>query len=536
MKKLYPLILSTAISFFYCSAAQARENIPTLNSFPAAHSVIFLDFDGQTVSGTDWNVNGDFECAPAGISPENILLIFNRVAEDYRPFTINITTDSARYWAAPVDSRTRVIITTSSDWYGVAGGVAFTNSFGWGTDTPCFVFSQLLNFNVKNIAEACSHEAGHTLGLWHQSLYDDNCNRITEYNPGTGSGETGWAPIMGNSYGQNLTLWHNGPNQFTCSQPQNDLAILTANATVQYRDDDYADDFDHATTIAFTNSQFTTDGIIERPGDKDLVRFSLAGTGRLVVLATPYHIGDGNAAADLDVQLELYASNQQLIGSYNPATLLSASVDTFLQAGTYFLQVQGKGNQYAPDYASLGSYTITAAFSSEVILPVQSLQLSGTLQNGAHSLRWTIISDEPIEQQELQASEDGIQFYTKAILDGTLRSGNWQPGYPGKNFYRIRAVTASRRDYFSNIIWLNNSNGKGAPVIAGNPVRNGLLQVSAEAAYDYSIFNSNGQLMLKGKLDAGFTTIQLPGGENGIFHIRFTGNNTTYSISFMKLQ
>ena len=101
--------------------------------------------------------------------------VFNRVAEDYRPFTINVTTDSTKYLSAPVNQRTRVVITVTSDWYGSAGGVSFVNSFTWGDNTPCFVFSELLGYKPKNIAEAASHEAGHTLGLRHQSTYDANC-------------------------------------------------------------------------------------------------------------------------------------------------------------------------------------------------------------------------------------------------------------------------------------------------------------------------------------------------------------------------
>lgn len=535
MKKNFTAASCIVLFLMHTSLLEARENVPQLNSYPAAASVIFLDFDGQTVSGTEWNINGDFECAPAGLSPENIIVLFNRVAEDYRPFTINITTDSARYWAAPLESRTRVIITTSSDWYGVAGGVAFTNSFSWGTDTPCFVFSQLLNFNVKNIAEACSHEAGHTLGLWHQSLYDGNCNRITEYNPGAGTGEIGWAPIMGNSYGQNLTLWHNGPNQFTCSQPQNDLSILTSNATVQFRADDFDDDFNNASIIPFVNSRFAIDGIIERPGDRDLFRFAISQPGRFTLTASPYHIGDGNLAADVDIELNLYAGNRALLGRYNPPGLLSTAVDTFLDAGNYYLEVQGTGNQYAPDYASLGSYTLAGAFSNEVILPVQSLVLAGSIGNGGHELRWTIISDEPVVQQEVQMADDGIHFSTRAVLDGSPRAGNWQPSYIGRNYYRIKAITAGRHEYFSNIIWLTNGEKNNKPIIAGNPVRNGLLQTSTATDYHYSIYNSGGQLILRGTVQAGFTTIQLPGGQTGVYHIRFTNNNETNTLSFMRL-
>src|SRR5688500_18431280 len=202
------------LSFFNTIAASAQ--VPMLSSYHSSTAVLFLDFDGHTVVGTSWNYNGPIVCSPSGLDNTNITTVFNRVAEDYRPFNVNVTTDSTKYLAAPANRRMRVILTTSSSWYGSAGGVAFVGSFNWSDDTPCFVFSALLNYNVKNISEATSHEAGHTLNLYHQSTYDANCNYISDYNYGVGTGEIGWAPIMGVGYYRNFTLWNSGPNSFGC--------------------------------------------------------------------------------------------------------------------------------------------------------------------------------------------------------------------------------------------------------------------------------------------------------------------------------
>ena len=89
----------------------------------------------------------------------------------------------------------RVILTVTHEWYGSAGGVAFVGSYSWGDDTPCFVFSGLLGYNVKNISEATAHEAGHTLGLYHQASYDANCVKTSDYHYGQGAGEIGLSLI-----------------------------------------------------------------------------------------------------------------------------------------------------------------------------------------------------------------------------------------------------------------------------------------------------------------------------------------------------
>ena len=115
-------------------------------------------------------------CAGSGLTNAQITEVFDRVSEDYRPFNVNITTDSTVFLAAPVNKRMRVIITTTSDWYPGVGGVSFVGSFTWGDDTPCFVFQLPLAYKTKYIAEAVSHEAGHTLGLYHQAVYDQNCD------------------------------------------------------------------------------------------------------------------------------------------------------------------------------------------------------------------------------------------------------------------------------------------------------------------------------------------------------------------------
>ncbi len=135
-------------------------SLPKLSSFPSAKATIYLDFDGQTVSGTSWNGGSTFYCMPAQVTDDQITEIFNRVSEDYRPFNINITTDSTVFLAAPLTQRVRVIITPTSAWYPGVGGVAFTGSFIWGDDTPAFVFSDMLGNNTKMIAECCTHESG----------------------------------------------------------------------------------------------------------------------------------------------------------------------------------------------------------------------------------------------------------------------------------------------------------------------------------------------------------------------------------------
>lgn len=518
MKRLYALLIGATVILL---SFQVRSQPLLFNSYSTAPEVVLLDFDGHYVSGTSWNSAGPFMCEGSGLNADQVTEVFNRVAEDYRPFALNITTDAARYNAAPVNRRMRVIVTTTSNWYGSnAGGVSFVNSFRWGDDTPCFVFSALLGFNTKKIGEAVSHEAGHTLGLYHQSVYDANCNIVNQYNYGTGTGEISWAPIMGVGYSRNLTLWHFGPNQFGCQSFQDDLNKLTTLNGFGYRPDDHAGEFPIATTIGFSNNRFTINGIVEQPNDVDMIRFTMPVYGRLHLQAIPYNVGSGNAGSDLDMLVTLYNSSRTIIKTYNPPATLDAILDSNLIAGDYYIKIEGSGNEFAPDYASLGSYSLQASFSLAAPLPLHLLELQGINSGNRHRLIWKIVADEQVSTQTLEVSGDGIRFTSLLQAAADARSFNYQPYVAGNLFYRLNLVLDNGRQYYSNIVRLAGASIQ-KPVLIGNLIENGNLTISSPGNYHYSIYDAGGVKRGEGKLGPGLNTVAVSSLTAGIYIIRF---------------
>ncbi|HMC99337.1 MAG TPA: hypothetical protein VKH37_04260, partial [Ferruginibacter sp.] len=155
MKKLSIILIAMSLLF-----SLNAFSIPKLNSYPGVPATIFLDFDGHTVNTTFWNGGNTLFCAPAPMTDAQITEAWGRVSEDYRPFNINITTDSTVFLAAPLDKRIRIIVTPTSSWCPGVGGVAYVGSFSWGDDTPAFVFCDQLGPNSpKMVGEACSHES-----------------------------------------------------------------------------------------------------------------------------------------------------------------------------------------------------------------------------------------------------------------------------------------------------------------------------------------------------------------------------------------
>ena len=525
----------TILACLMAYALSTVGQVPLLSSNPSASATLFLDFDGHTVTGTPWNGNSDLFCAGSGLTAAQISEVFDRVAEDYRPFAVNVTTDSVAFLNTNIDKRMRVIITTTSDWYPGVGGISFVGSFTWGDDTPCFVFSAALGYRAKYISEATSHEAGHTLGLFHQASYDQNCSLISSYNTGTGTGEIGWAPIMGVGYTKNFTLWNNGPNPYGCDQIQNDLDIITKSNGFGFRPDDYANTFNKSVRNDSINDQFIVKGIIEQNTDMDIFKFTMPATGRFTLDAVPYNVGFNNAGSDLDMQVTLYNSSQTRLNVYNPGNTLSLVVDTLLNAGDYYAKVEGKGNAYAPAYASLGSYSLLGNFIDQSDpLPLRRLELKGTRNGTRHELSWLIDADEAVTNQTIEVSINGKEFSTLIEASTESRSYSYRPPESTTLAYRINVVFDNGRQYYSNAVSIRPSDEKAyKPQLNGNVIRDSYLNVSSPGEFSFYVIDLSGKTLASGKMANGANSINTTTTANGMYFIRFTNGSEQWTEKFV---
>ncbi len=338
----------------------AESTVPLTETFQlhsnlGASHTIYLDFDGHVTSGTSWNTsfNGgqdivtpayDLDGNKASFSDaelQRIQYIWQRVAEDFMPFDVDVTTDDPaidaliKSGSSDSDWGVRVAIGGSStEWYGnTAGGVAYTGSFNWSSDTPVFVFTAQLGGGAeKPTAEAISHETGHALGLSHDGRTDPS----ETYYRGHGTGDTGWAPIMGSSYYKNLTQWSQG-EYLNANNSQDDLAIITSNNGFDYRVDDFGDTNSQAALLSADGSTLYGSGIIERTTDVDVFTFNTSG-GDLTLQVDPADRGP-----NLDILASLYDGVGTLVASSNPIGYLNATINATVAAGQYYLHVSGCG-------------------------------------------------------------------------------------------------------------------------------------------------------------------------------------------------
>jgi PKD repeat protein len=339
-----------------------------LHSRPGSNRVIYLDFDGYVTTGTQWNASytggQSIHSAPFSIDGNGasfntqemdaIQYIWQRVAEDYAAFDVDVTTqdpgDAAiiRSSSSDLVYGTRAVISPTNFTGSSIGGIAYVGVFNrtGASYKPAFVMTSGLGNNEKNIAEATSHEVGHNLGLNH-----DGTASVGYY-----SGHGDWAPIMGVGYYKPVTQWskgeYPGANQF-----QDDLAVMQTYG-IPLISDDHGNTSAAATVLSGGN--ISASGIIMTRSDVDVFQFS-TGSGNVTINLNPAPLG-----ANLDIQAKITDAQGNVMTTINPAGL-PASINQFLYAGVYYLTVDGVGagslSTGYSDYASIGQYSITGTLT-----------------------------------------------------------------------------------------------------------------------------------------------------------------------------
>lgn len=342
-----------------------------LHSRPGATRTIYLDFVGFTLSGTAWNASNlggtnlvapawDTDGDPTTFSSAErtaIQQVWLRVAEDYSPYDVDVTTEDTGEATLTRSSSSdpvfgqRALISAIGKYFGNPGGISYVGVFDNVGDyyKPSLIFPENLANSEKYIAEAVSHEVGHSLGLSH----DGTTNGASYY-----SGQGNWAPIMGVGYYHPISQWSKG-EYATANNTQDDLTIITQNG-VNYRADDFGNTIGTATPLAGATP--TTNGVIERTTDVDFFSFQ-SGNGTATLTVSPSERG-----ANLHLFVAVYDGVGNLLTNREVADtsagVLPVVISRTLSQGTYYISVEGRGSGdpfttgYS-DYASLGQYSVS---------------------------------------------------------------------------------------------------------------------------------------------------------------------------------
>jgi len=380
----------TAKSGGTAPVTMTEKSIFKLHSRPGAEHTIFVDFDGGTIKKTAWNTYQgvqewnamayDTDGKKNSFSNDEIsdmAEIWQQVAEDYVPFDVDVTTEDPGKLGPTIGW---ILVTSSKDASGRpmpepgAGGVSYLNTFGFGQTayySPIFVYYDNLE-SPAAVADAASHEMGHTIGLTHDGT-------TASGSPGKGGNRNvSWSPIMGLDHAGHLTQWSRGDYR-GATNTQDDIGILTG--SLGRRGDDHEDTrFATGTPLAIdargrirASNPYAVEerrnpknrGVIEDQDDIDVFVFN-AGAGTVDINITPArdaaHLKSLDGA-NLDVSATLYDSRGKKIAVANQRNDTAANLKVKVPAGRYTIEVSGVGNTAAPfsKYGSLGQYFISGS-------------------------------------------------------------------------------------------------------------------------------------------------------------------------------
>lgn len=357
-----------------------------LHSKRGSTKTIYLNFVGAKITNTAWSsgtlnaVPFDMDGNTAAFSDaelQRIQYMWQRVAEDYAPFDVDVTTEApadpgilSRSGSTDQVYGTTVVITTRAGVYNCScGGVAYVGIFNDVSDyyKPALVFYDALGpSDEKYVAEAISHEAGHNMGLSHDGT------TTTGYYQGQGTDAvTGWAPIMGVGYYKPLVQFSKG-EYANANNKEDDFVVAQSNG-LPLRTDDYGSTIPLAAAFPATDTggltSGTAEGVVETAADRDVFSIS-AGAGTLSASAVP-----AARSPNADLVLTLYNSLGTALATVNPLNDLSATLSyEITQAGTYFIEVKGTGQGTANTtgysaYGSVGLYKLTASYTTPGAAP-----------------------------------------------------------------------------------------------------------------------------------------------------------------------
>ncbi len=314
----------------------AANGLPDLNSLPGAPTAIYLDFDGHGSTLGAYDVDGDpttFNATEAATITE----AHRQVSVYYAMFDVNVTTVKPNVSTFPT-----AWIVISND---VTGGTSNVGVFP-NTQPQSWIDSA----SARTRASGIAHELGHNFGLRHQSDYDLQGNKTSEYSNGTDSLH---GALMGVDYRQDVNKWTLGHPGSSASALQDDIAVI-ANEIKRYqptggdgfRPDDFGGTIATATALTVAAGGRSKQGVIERMTDIDTFSFTTTGGGAVISVVPTRPSG-------LDAKVEVFDAAGALVAARDGD---ANEQQIFLPAGTgtWYVSISSHGN-----YGDLGMYDLT---------------------------------------------------------------------------------------------------------------------------------------------------------------------------------
>lgn len=371
-------------------SALAANGLPLHHSKPGAPWTIFLDFESRTVPvsfamrsmifqgrvpqvivTTGLTIDAD----TTTFNPEEqdvISRTWGRVAEDWTPFDVDVTTERPASFQTDPFGGQRVIWNLISQsatilgfspgtLYGIAAAENLCAISGGFRGMPALTFWGSIGATSHSaLADTISHESGHIVGLVHDGFFSQG--QFFPYYEGHGTGATSWGPIMGGPIGRNVTQWSAGgypgaSNHGVCGFGMQD-DVEHIRRTFRSRADEAGDAVATALPLAAP-----TRGVIGTTTDVDVYALPRATDARIEI--TPFRAGDQTDGGNLDVVAEIVDAAGLVVARADDLDDTAAVLTATLPPGPLYLRVMPSFNPVNyPIYGSLGQYTVTGTFTT----------------------------------------------------------------------------------------------------------------------------------------------------------------------------
>ena len=421
----------TAASLVFTTLA---NGMPILHSLLSAPTAIFLDFDGDSTTGTlAYDEDGNSSTFNA-TEQSHMAESWRQISTYFAMFDTDVTTilpSVPKAWLAAGNN--------------IVGGYSYVGVF---PNTYPRSFNN--SGDVRTRSSGLTHELGHNFGLQHQSDYDLLGNKTAEYSSGF---DTLHGPLMGVDFAQSVHKWFIGHPANSASSLQDDMTVIANRIKVYqgvggdgFRVDDYGGTIATASALTSSGGSFSTSGIIERMSDVDAFSFTVSG-GPMNVAAIP------DSPSGVDIKLEIYASDGTLIAASDGATNYQQIARNF-SAGTYYAFVSSHGN-----YGDVGTYNfaVNALPTGWTSQDIGSTGLVGSTQYDSSTGVFTVSGS----GADISSTADAMQFAMQTLTgDGsiTVRVASMMGGNASaKAGIEIRETTASNAKHVA--LTATNSSG-----------------------------------------------------------------------------
>ncbi len=524
------------------AAAVPISKPPVKHSLKGSKNVLYLDFNGHVIKGTYWNTKEvptfkakpyDTDGNPAKFSDAEqaeIIEIWSRVAEDFAPFDVDVTTEEPAKFGPTV---AHALITDAFDESGLefpssgGGGIAYIGVFGdpdFATKaSPALVYHTNLH-SVAAVAESASHELGHNLGLSHDGQSG------VEYYEGHGTGETSWGPIMGGAFGRNLTQWSKG-EYFDANNDENDVSIITKELGLKKTGAGASRE--NAKALSTSGNKISHKGVLTSASG-DWYSFS-TGAGKVTLAVSTFRAASGSHGGNADLRIDLVDASGKVVASNNPGGKTAASLTYQAAKGLYYLRVRGaaEGKKEAPtsnppsgytSYGSLGQYGISGTFIAGP--PAITSAKSASVAGGA-SFTYKIVATNSATSYSASGLPSGLKIDKKTgVISGRpTKKGTFSVKLSAKNGQGTGTVTLKLTVKAAAPAITSQSSGlKIVKPGSSTSLKVSAISVSGKATY---------QWYLNGKKVSGGTKTTLKAKTTGYYIVKIknsTGTTTSKAI------